>query len=179
MVLRRRDGARPLVIGHRGAAAVAAENTLSSLGAAVAAGADLVEFDVARNLTLAHSRREIPSELLSLDEALEFLRAHAPGVQLDLKEIGVEHEAVAALRRHGLLERALIATAWPQSGRRLAALAPELPRAIGYPRDRFGIARFRWPTSLTATGARSLRAGRPARGPLLLRWLRATVHGPP
>ena len=41
-----RAGGRPLVIGHRGAAAVAPENTLAALAAAVAAGVDLVEFDV-------------------------------------------------------------------------------------------------------------------------------------
>lgn len=37
---------RPLLIGHRGAAAVAPENTAASLRAGVEAGADLIEFDV-------------------------------------------------------------------------------------------------------------------------------------
>ena len=46
MDLRRRDGRRPLVIGHRGAAAVAPENTLVSFERALADGADGVEFDV-------------------------------------------------------------------------------------------------------------------------------------
>lgn len=163
------------MIGHRGAAAVAPENTLLSLEAAVAAGADLVEFDVAHDLTLAHSRRETPSTLLSLDEALEFLRAHRCGVHLDLKQVGVERAAVDALRRHRLADRAVISTAWPRAGRRLAAIAPELPRAIGYPRDRYGVARFRWPASLTATGAVALRSAMPARVPVLLRWSRANV----
>ena len=43
--LERRDG-RPLRIGHRGAAALAPENTLRSFRAAVEAGVDLIEFDV-------------------------------------------------------------------------------------------------------------------------------------
>jgi len=43
--LRRGDGP-PLVIGHRGAAAVAPENTLEALQAAIAVGAQLVEFDI-------------------------------------------------------------------------------------------------------------------------------------
>ncbi len=36
----------PLIIGHRGAAAVAPENTMASFEAAIAAGADGIEFDV-------------------------------------------------------------------------------------------------------------------------------------
>jgi glycerophosphoryl diester phosphodiesterase len=173
--LLRRDGRRPLVIGHRGAAAVAPENTLASLEAAVAAGADLVEFDIGLDLTLSHSRREIPGETIDLDAALDFLRAHGCGVHLDLKYVGVEREAVDAIRRHGLGGRALVSTAWPRTGRRLAAIAPDLPRAIGYPRDRLGVARFRWPEGLTATGAAALRTAMPARVPVLLRWSRSNV----
>ena len=51
MIVRRRDG-RPLVIGHRGAAAVAPENTIEALAAGVEAGADAVEFDVGVGLLL-------------------------------------------------------------------------------------------------------------------------------
>src|SRR5215475_8462662 len=36
----------PLIIGHRGASAVAPENTMAAFQAAIAAGADGVEFDV-------------------------------------------------------------------------------------------------------------------------------------
>jgi glycerophosphoryl diester phosphodiesterase len=59
--LRRPDGAPPLRIGHRGAAALAPENTIRSLRAAVEHGVDLVEFDVLDlprgPLVLAHSDR--------------------------------------------------------------------------------------------------------------------------
>jgi len=65
----RREGGQPLVIGHRGAAALAPENTLAALSAAVAAGAELVEFDVGASLVLGHSARELPAEPISLDEA--------------------------------------------------------------------------------------------------------------
>jgi glycerophosphoryl diester phosphodiesterase len=167
------------VIGHRGAAAVAPENTLAALEAGVAAGADLVEFDVGLDvgldLTLGHSPREMPEEELGLDDALEFLRAHGIGVHLDLKRLGVEDAVVDAVRRHGLGGRAIVSTAFARSTRRLATIAPELPRAIGYPRDRYGISRFRWPRGLTVTGAAALRAAMPARVPVLIRWSRANA----
>src|SRR5579862_8536693 len=50
-----RDPERPFVIGHRGAAGVAPENTLASLEAAVDAGVDIVEFDVQPSLRLGHT----------------------------------------------------------------------------------------------------------------------------
>ena len=56
--VRRRDG-RPWRIGHRGAAALAPENTLPALERAIAAGVDVIEFDVLAladgALVLAHS----------------------------------------------------------------------------------------------------------------------------
>ena len=72
MNLRRGDG-RPLVIGHRGAAAVAPENTVASLEAAVAAGVDIVEFDISPGLRLGHSDAELPGDRLSLEVTMERL----------------------------------------------------------------------------------------------------------
>ncbi len=171
----RRGPGSPLVIGHRGAAAIAPENTIEALQAAVDAGAQLVEFDIGPDLRLAHSAREVPETVVSLDEALEFLRAHSLGVQLDLKRPGYEAAVVEALRRHGLEERSIISTAYAVSGRRLAVLAPTVSRAIGYPRDSFGIARFRWPAGLTRLGAAALRQAMPLRVPVLIRLARANT----
>ncbi|HEX6761662.1 MAG TPA: glycerophosphodiester phosphodiesterase [Gaiellaceae bacterium] len=171
----RRAGGPPLVIGHRGAAARAPENTLASLQAAVAARADLVEFDVGPDLVLAHSRHERPADLVPLDDALAYLASAGVGVHLDAKETGYEEELVAALRRHGLATRAVVSTAFGASTRRLAALAPDVPRAIGYPHDRYRVSRFRWPGGLTRAAAGSLRLAMPRRLPLLLRQSRANV----
>jgi len=102
MNLLRSPGSRPLVIGHRGAAAVAPENTLAALRAAIDAGADIVEFDVGPDLRLAHSAHERPAEQISLDDALEFLREHDLGVQLDAKGPGYEQELVDAARGQGM-----------------------------------------------------------------------------
>lgn len=169
----RRTGGRPLVIGHRGASAVAAENTLASLEAAVAAGADIVEFDVSPGLRLAHSPREAPPDAVGLDRALAYLRDHDIGVHLDVKLPGYEREVVELVRSNSLQRRALLSTARPTVARRLARLAPELPRAIGYPRDRYGLARVRWPEPLTRPGARVLGALVPLRLASLLRRARA------
>jgi glycerophosphoryl diester phosphodiesterase len=172
--LRRTDGP-PLVIGHRGAAARAPQNTLSSLQAAVAAGADLVEFDVGPDLHLSHSARERPADRLSLDDALAFLATTPLGVHVDAKATGYEDALVDALRRHGFEGRALVSTAYRATTRRLEQLAPSLPRAIGYPNDRYGVSRVRWPTGLTRAGAGLLRQTMPLRLPLLLGRSGATV----
>jgi len=173
--LRREPGGRPLVIGHRGAAAVAPENTRASLEAAMAAGADVVEFDISPGLRLGHSEGEFPEDELSLDEALELLAAGSVGLQLDVKLPGYEAEVLEAIERHGVGERALISTAFAATSRRVAALAPGLPVVIGYPRDRLGVSNLRWPGPLQRTGAAALRSAMPARVPVLLRWARANT----
>jgi len=198
----RRDGARPLVIGHRGAAAVAPENTVASLEAALAAGVDAVEFDIAPGLRLGHSLDELPEEELHLDDALELLKPSGVGVHLDVKETGYEEEVLAAVRRflnaRGYLEvetpmmqplaggalarpfvthhNALEERAYFSTAFAVTArrLAGHgLPVAIGYPRDRLGVSSIRWPESLTRAGAASLRQAMPARIPVLLRWAHA------
>ena len=174
MNLRRGEG-RPVVIGHRGAAAVAPENTLASLRAAVDAGADVVEFDVLPGLVLGHSPAETATDPLTLDDALSFLGAHGVGVHLDLKLGGYERDAAAAVERHGLAERAVVSTAYAAVARRVRAAAPRLPVAIGYPRDRLGVSRLGWPEPLPRAGAMLLRQAMPVRVPLLLRSAGASV----
>ena len=172
MNLLRGDGP-PLVIGHRGAAAVAPENTRASLEAAVAAGVDIVEFDISPGLRLGHSSDELPAEELTLDDALELLEKHGVGVHLDVKLPGYEDDVLAAVHRHGLAERALVSTAFAVSARRFAGSG--LPVAIGYPRDRLGVSNIEWPRPLTRAGAAALRQAMPARIPVLLRWARANT----
>jgi len=173
--LRRRGHAPPLVIAHRGAAALAPENSLAALEAGVAAGADLVEFDVSPGLLVAHSPEEAGPAPLALDDALAFLARHDVGLHVDVKERGYEAEVLDALRRHDLLARAVISTAWAGTARAFAQLEPALPRAIGYPRDRYGASGLPWPQPVTLAGAALLRAVTPLRVPPLLRWARADV----
>lgn len=163
------------MIAHRGASAVAPENTLPALEAAVAAGADLVEIDISPGLLVAHSLRELPAAPLTLDDALAYIREHGIGVHLDVKLTGYEREVADAVRRHGLDGRAFVSTARPAVTRTFARVAPALPRAIGYPHDRVGAASLPWPGAVSRAGAAGLRALMPARLPLLLRQARANA----
>ncbi|HEV2592143.1 MAG TPA: glycerophosphodiester phosphodiesterase family protein, partial [Gaiellaceae bacterium] len=172
MNLRRADEA-PLVIGHRGALCDAPENSAERLAAAVAVGADVVEFDVSHGLVVAHSPEEQAPGALTLDETLELLAPSGIGLHVDVKYAGYEAEVVAAVRRHGVAERTYFSSALPASMRVLGELAPDISRAIGYPRDRYGLSRLHWPAMVTRTGASAARAAMPVRVPLLLRRSRA------
>jgi glycerophosphoryl diester phosphodiesterase len=184
--LRRRDGGRVLRIGHRGAAAIAPENTVRSLRAAIAVGVDLVEFDVLDlprgPLVLAHSDhldevshgaatgsvrarsldelREVAPELPTLDEALAFFADEAPdvGLHVDLKLTTRLDELSAALRRFGVLERTVVSSTHVASLREVARLAPGLPIGFTFPEDRMGVSRRPALQPLVGSGLAAARA---------------------
>jgi glycerophosphoryl diester phosphodiesterase len=168
----RRDDGRPLVVAHRGACAEAPENSPEAFLAAVVAGADLVELDVTQGLVVAHDAGAPGPHLF---QVLELLAPHPIGLHVDLKQPGDERAVLDALDRYGVRERALLSTAFPHVARLLGTLAPDVPRAIGYPRDRAGVARLPWPGALTHAGAAALRAAMPVRIPLLLARTHASV----
>ncbi len=92
----------------------------------------------------------------------------AIGIELDLKLTGIEDEVAAAVRRHGVEERAFVSSTWASSLRRLGAAAPDVTRAISYPRDRYGASGLHWPRVVTTVAAAAVRAVMPVRVPLLL-----------
>jgi glycerophosphoryl diester phosphodiesterase len=99
-----------LRIGHRGAAALAPENTVASVRAAVAAGVDGIEFDVCPGLVVAHDRgRPGPAVADFLADVREILAADALLV-VDLKTAGYEAELLAACREAGVAERCVFST---------------------------------------------------------------------
>jgi glycerophosphoryl diester phosphodiesterase len=160
-------------VGHRGAPAVARENTLASLAAAAELGVDAVEIDViARadgSVSLAHAREALDHhDVPTLDEALELVAERGIAVQLDLKGTGHEGTIADAVRRHGLLDRSFASTASPRSLLALAAAEPGLPRALTYPQDRLGIMGSRLLRPAVAPGLAALRQVLPSRLP---RWL--------
>jgi glycerophosphoryl diester phosphodiesterase len=184
-------------VGHRGASALAPENTLEALQLAVELGCDMLEFDVLDladgTLVLVHelrrsarrrsldALRELVPALPSFDDALAFCAERLPGIglQVDLKRRGIERGVVEALRRHGVFERSWVSTFDAVSLRRLAELEPELPRSYTLPRDRFGISK-RGPLAPVVRGAlASVGASLPRRLPALLARARAhalTLH---
>ncbi len=160
--LRRAEGAPLLRVGHRGAGALAPENTLASLELAVELGCDLVEFDVLEldgRLVLAHSAGEVPAETASLDEALAFLAGSEAGAHVDLKTPGTETALAEALRRHGLVERAVVSTFRPESLRALHAAEPGLRLGLTYPDDRHGLSRRRALAPFVRLGLTAMRTG--------------------
>jgi glycerophosphoryl diester phosphodiesterase len=190
-------------VGHRGASALALENTLQALELAVELGCDMLEFDVLDladgTLVLAHSNdlrevshgaargrvrdrdleglRRVAPDLPTLDEALAFCADRLPGIglQLDLKRLGIEAATVEAVRRHGILDRSWVSTFDARSLRRLAELEPELPRSYTLPRDRFGISK-RGPLAPVVRGALGcIGASLPRRLPVLLARARAVA----
>ncbi len=159
-------------VGHRGAPALAPENTLRSFELAVAHGAEIVEIDVLAHegrLVLAHSRRELPRALPTLDEGLERLAALGVAVQVDVKAHGHEARIVDAVRAHGLLEHAFVSTSSVASLRRFAAAEPGLPRSLTYPEDRLGLTGRAATRPLVGVGLAALRRALPRRLPGLLR----------
>jgi len=193
--LRRPEG-RFARVGHRGASALAPENTLPALALAVELGCDMLEFDVLDladgTLVLAHSNdlrevshgaargrvrsrhlealRHVAPDLPTLDEALAYCADQLPGVglQLDLKRVGIEAATVEAVRRHGVLDRAWISTFDARSLHRLAQLEPDLPRSYTLPRDRFGISKRGPLAPLVRAALSSIGTSLPRRLPLLL-----------
>lgn len=145
-----------LRIGHRGAAALAPPNTIQAVEAALEQGVELVELDVFgrpdKTLVLGHSRKELGEEPVTLEDVFVFLAESAPDVGLvaDLKGAGWEQELVQALRRHGLVERAVASTSDVRSLQVLRRIEPRLARSRTYPRGRLFFGRRR--TSIPVTG---------------------------
>ncbi len=133
-------------VGHKGADLIAPGNTPASFDAALAAGVDMIEFDVlplshadpaASPLVLAHDYTLDLSTAPTLEAGLDHLAGPAfAGVELDvdLKLPGYEDRVVAALRERGLVERTLVSSMFVESLDRVRALEPGLRRGWSIPK---------------------------------------------
>jgi len=135
-------------VGHKGADHIAPGNTAASFDAALAAGVDMIEFDVLpedlerpaeSRLLLAHDYSHDLAHALTLEQGLAHLAApEFAGLELDvdLKVPGYEDRVVQALRDRGLVERALVSTTFMRSLVAVRAIEPRLRLGWSVPRAR-------------------------------------------
>ncbi|HEY8583909.1 MAG TPA: glycerophosphodiester phosphodiesterase [Capillimicrobium sp.] len=134
-------------MGHKGADHIAPGNTSASFDAALAHGVDMIEFDVlperadgTGELFLAHDYGALRAGTApTLEEGL----AHLAGatfadveLDVDLKLPGYELRVLEALRRHGLVDRALVSTMERSSLAVLRAAEPALRLGLSVPKLR-------------------------------------------
>jgi glycerophosphoryl diester phosphodiesterase len=136
-----------LRVGHKGAALLAPGNTLASFRAALAAGVDMIEFDVlsertdgSGELLLAHDYEALREGTpLTLSQALSHLaQDEFAGIELDVdvKIPGYGQRVVQALREAGLVERSLVSGMYVEELDAMRALEPTLRVGWSVPRLR-------------------------------------------
>ena len=119
---------RYLKVAHRGASALAPENSLAALDAALAAEVDMVELDVLAldgRLRLAHSAAQVQPDSPALEEALRLSgeRTYSAAVQRALADFVRRAKAgrILELAGRGLWEGDLSAMRADRTGRRRRA----------------------------------------------------------
>ncbi|MGD0199068.1 MAG: glycerophosphodiester phosphodiesterase [Solirubrobacteraceae bacterium] len=185
-------------MGHKGADAIVAGNTLASFDAALAVGVDMIELDVlaeradgSGELYVVHDHAALARHgAPSLEAALAHLTAAEfddVRLQIDLKRRGYEEQVVDALEAAGALGRSMITTAEWASLVRVRARAPALRIGwtVGVPLAGVPLAgpltahMFR--SGLARTAANRLRDGAIdaliPQWPLVTRRLVQAVHG--
>ncbi len=162
-------------VGHKGADLIAPGNTFASFDAALAAGVDMIEFDVlpergSRRLILAHDYEDAEARTPhTLEEGLAHLSGTAfDGVELDvdLKLPGYEARVLDALKAHGVLERSLICSQYRDSLAVLRAAEPSVRLGWSVPklrRDPFRSRALALPALAALQGARAALPARAAR----------------
>lgn len=182
-------------VGHKGADLIAPGNTSQSFDAALAAGVDMIEFDVLpepppdwRTVSvMAAERRSYPDErlllahdwaaaasrpALTLQEGLDHL-ASAPfsavELNVDLKLPGYELRVVDALRERGLVERTLVSSHYRESLALIRRELPELRLGWSVPRVRRDPFRYRAMVPAVLVMAQLWRTAIPARAGAAIR----------
>lgn len=162
-------------VGHKGADALSPGNRTPSFDAALAAGVQMIEFDVlsARvdgtgELVVAHDF-DHTSGAPSLAAVLDHLASEPFAALLfdvDLKFPGYEQRTVEALRDAGLLERCLISSMYVESLQRVREVEPDVRLGWSVPRLRRDYTTdvlTRVPVLALAIGYRRALPGRAAR----------------
>jgi glycerophosphoryl diester phosphodiesterase len=185
-------------VGHKGADLIAPGNTYASFDAALAAGVDMIEFDVLpsqpddsraarkgeagrrarrtredRRLLLAHDYEDAAGrDPPTLEEGLEHLASEAfAGVEIDvdLKLPGYELRVLDALRTSGMLHRALISSQYRSSLAVLRAAEPTVRLGWSVPKIRRDPFRSRTTTVAALAMAQAVRLILPDRAARAIR----------
>src|SRR5262245_24924808 len=120
---------RPLIIGHRGASAVAPENTTAAFEAAIQAGADGIEFDVRLSsdgvpvvihdetlLRTAGIRRRVAElstsqlnefDVPTLAQVFDLFESNDLILYLELKEVAVAEKCCRLVDEYGFKDRVI------------------------------------------------------------------------
>ncbi len=134
-------------VGHKGADHLAPGNTLASFDAALAAGVDMIEFDVlpehtdgSGELLLAHDyevlgHRSAPTLAAGLAHLASATFAEI-AFDVDMKLAGYELRVVDALREHGLDGRTLVTTMETESLPIVRTAAPDIRLGWSVPKVR-------------------------------------------
>jgi glycerophosphoryl diester phosphodiesterase len=165
-------------VGHKGADLIAPGNTYASFDAALAAGVDMIEFDVlpereGERLLLAHDYHDATLRSPhTLEEGLAHLSQGAfTGIDLDvdLKLPGYELRVLDALRASGLLDRAMISTQYRSSLELLRAAEPRLRLGWSVPKLRHDPFRSRAMAAPAMVAVQAARAALPGRAAAAVR----------
>jgi glycerophosphoryl diester phosphodiesterase len=165
-------------VGHKGADLIAPGNTYGSFDAALAAGVDMIEFDVlpergGDRLLLAHDYDDAGSRApLTLEEGLTHLASDPfMGIELDvdLKLPGYELRVLEALRAYGMLERTLISSHFGLTLATIRAAYPDVRLGWSVPRVRHDPFRSRALSLPARVLVRIARNGLPKRAATAIR----------
>lgn len=146
-----------LKIGHRGARAYETENTLESFGKAVALGANAVELDVrtskdgaliishddnlkkvfAKDVPVSHATLEelknlTGGKIVTLEEALRFLRGKVEKILIELKEVGFEEKTLDVIGKEKLREKVIVVSFHEDALARVRELDKKIEAGLVY-----------------------------------------------
>ncbi len=134
------ESAMILKIGHRGAKAYAAENTIESFRKAIEMGANAIEFDVRqakdgavvishddnlkrvfgkalpiRDATLEELKKATAGKIPALEEALHVFGNEGIKIFVELKDLGIEKKVLDIIKHEQVQEKAIIVSFYQEA----------------------------------------------------------------
>jgi glycerophosphoryl diester phosphodiesterase len=125
------EAVRPLICAHRGARATLPDNSLAAFEEAIAIGCEVIETDVRLDadgrLVLSHDFRDDGyPDAVQLGVLLE-LAGSRIGLDLEIKEVGIERKVVGAVRRR---EGVIVTSFADESVSAVRALDASIPTGL-------------------------------------------------